>query len=117
MTFSGANGNVKFNVDGLPNGVYLNGDTIVVSQNADSGNHIIKATATDSLGRVAERIVNLGIVVASESSSSSSSSSSSYASSTSDSTYTSSSTSSTGSGAFGNYGISGNSGSSSGSVG
>lgn len=65
LSCSGANGRTTFNVAGLPARTYLDGDRIVIGQTAQGGNFILRITATDASGQVAERIVNLGIVLAS----------------------------------------------------
>lgn len=49
----GANGRVTFLVDGLPSGTYLDGDRIIIGNNTNSGNYILRIRATDASGQVA----------------------------------------------------------------
>lgn len=63
MSSTNANGKVSFMVDGIPQGVKFDSYRIIVSNDAAAGNHILKIKATDSLGNVSYKIVNLGVVV------------------------------------------------------
>lgn len=65
LSCAGANGRVTFAVSGLPAGSYLDGDRIVVGANSQGGNYILRIKATDASGQVAERLVNLVIVIVS----------------------------------------------------
>jgi hypothetical protein len=57
----GGYGNVKYYVEGLPNGVQFNGAAITVTSNANAGNHSVRIKAVDEAGNVAERVINLTI--------------------------------------------------------
>lgn len=76
MVCDGSIGSVTYSVEGLPQGTYLDGDRIIIGNNTQSGNYILRITATDSSGSVAQRIVHLAILVTSASSTISSSSNS-----------------------------------------
>lgn len=76
MICDGASGGVTYSVEGLPQGTYLDGDRIIVGNNTQSGNYILRITATDASGNIAQRIVNLAILVTATVSSTSSSSNS-----------------------------------------
>lgn len=63
LSVDGSNGQVSYSIEGLPTGTYLDGNKIIVGNTTQSGNYILRISATDSQGRVAQRIVNLGIIV------------------------------------------------------
>lgn len=53
LACSGSIGKVTYSVEGLPTGVYLDGDKIVVGANTEAGNYILRVKATDANGQVA----------------------------------------------------------------
>ena len=59
----GAEGQVHYQVDGLPKGVKLDGDRIHVDGDAQPGTHTIRVRATDEKGEVDERIITLVIML------------------------------------------------------
>jgi len=69
LSCEGAHGAVKYWVNGLPQGVTLNGSTIVIGANAVAGQHTITVTAEDELGNKAQRTISLSIVTSSSSTS------------------------------------------------
>ena len=62
LACEGAQGSVSYHVDGLPEGVRLEGDRLFVSSSASAGNYIIRIRASDESGQAAERILTLSIV-------------------------------------------------------
>lgn len=53
LACSGATGKVSFVVEGLPTGVYLDGDRIVVGADTPAGNYVLRIRATDASGQLA----------------------------------------------------------------
>lgn len=62
LSCDGAHGTVKYYVNGIPNGVSLNGSTIVISADAKPGTYTITITAVDDIGQTAQKTVSLTIV-------------------------------------------------------
>lgn len=62
LSCDGAHGTVKYYVNGVPNGVSLNGSTIVISADAKPGTYTITITAVDDIGQTAQKTVSLTIV-------------------------------------------------------
>lgn len=59
LSCSGAQGDVNFEVEGLPEGGVLMGNYIVLGADVENGNYILRIRATDASGNIGEKIVNL----------------------------------------------------------
>jgi len=51
LSCTGASGNIKYYVTGLPNGVNFSGNTITVTNSASLGEHPIRIRAVDEVGQ------------------------------------------------------------------
>lgn len=52
-------GDIIYNVEGLPEGAFLQGDNIFVKDSANSGNFVLRIKAIDSENSIANQIITL----------------------------------------------------------
>lgn len=62
LSCSNARGSVVYHVEGLPDGARLDGDLIILSPTAKSGNFVLRVRAVDSFGVDGSQIITLSTV-------------------------------------------------------